>query len=66
MVNTYILDKNGQLTNIIKYIHKELAEYVSDPKVVDVADYGVPQHRKRLITILTKTKPLWTLSPEVF
>lgn len=56
MVNTYILDKNGQLTNIIKYIHKELAEYVGDPKVVDVADYGVPQHRKRLITILTKNK----------
>lgn len=56
MVNTYIFDEDEQLINIIEYIHKELPEYVGDPKVVDVADYGVPQHRKRLITILTKDK----------
>lgn len=57
MVNTLILDEDDNLINIIEYIKRELGdEYVGEPKVVDVADYGVPQHRKRLITVLTKNK----------
>lgn len=55
MVNTLIEDGSG-LINIIDYIKKELgSDYEGNPVVVDVADYGVPQHRKRLITILHRT-----------
>ncbi len=56
MVNTLIQDGKDKLINIIDYIHRELGdEYEGNPMVVDVADYGVPQHRKRLITVLRKS-----------
>lgn len=55
MTNTLITDENENLVNIIDYIKKTLGdEYVGNPKVIDVADYGVPQHRKRLITVLSR------------
>lgn len=55
MTNTVIEDDNCAI-NIIDYINRELGgEYVGSPQVVDVADYGVPQHRSRLITVLTRT-----------
>ena len=54
MTNTIIEDGEGVI-NIIDYINRELGdEYVGCPQVVDVADYGVPQHRNRLITVLTR------------
>ena len=54
MTNTIIEDGKGVI-NIIDYINRELGnEYVGKPMVVDVADYGVPQHRSRLITVLTR------------
>lgn len=57
MGNTYIYDEENNLVNIIEYIHKELGdEYVGEPKVIDCANYGVPEHRVRLITILTRNK----------
>lgn len=57
MENTMIYDDNEELINIIDYIHRELGEdYVGEPKVIDCADYGVPQHRVRLLTVLTRTK----------
>lgn len=56
MLNTIIEDGQGTI-NIIDYITKELGdEYMGRPEVVDVANYGVPQHRYRLITILTRTE----------
>lgn len=56
MINTLIPDACDGVINIIDYIHRELGEwYEGNPVVVDVADYGVPQHRKRLITILRRT-----------
>ena len=56
MVNTFIED-GEDLINIIDFINRELGEwYEGKPVVVDVADYGVPQHRKRLITILRQAK----------
>ncbi len=55
MVNTVIEDEDGVI-NIIDYIYRELGdEYAGKPQVVDVANYGVPQHRSRLITILTRS-----------
>lgn len=56
MVNTVIEDNNGVI-NIIDYINRELGDtYVGRPNIVDVANYGVPQHRSRLITILTRNE----------
>ena len=56
MTNTIIEDGDGVI-NIIDYIQRELGQnYVGKPTVIDVADYGVPQHRKRLITILTRNQ----------
>lgn len=56
MENTLILDEENCLINIIDYIMRELGDnYVGKPFVVDVADYGVPQHRRRLLTILSKS-----------
>ncbi len=55
MINTLIFDENGEIVNIIKYVKQKLgAFYCGEPVVVDAADYGVPQHRKRLITVLSK------------
>ena len=54
MVNTIIEDRDG-IINIIDFIFKELGDvYVGKPIVIDVADYGIPQHRNRLLTILSK------------
>ena len=55
MGNTLICDENDELINIIDYIHRELGEnYVGEPEVIDCADYGVPEHRIRLLTILSR------------
>lgn len=56
MKNTIISDEDGEYINIIEYIYKELGdEYVGCPEVVNCADYGIPQMRKRLITIFTRS-----------
>lgn len=56
MTNTLILDKQGHLVNIIEYIFTTLGEqYVGKAEVIDTADYGLPQHRKRLLTILSRS-----------
>ena len=57
MGNTLIIDEENNLINIIDYILRELGNsYVGKPVVIDVADYGVPQHRKRLLTILSRNQ----------
>ena len=57
MVNTIILDNDDQPVNIIDFLKRELGDiYVGEPNVIDVADYGVPQHRRRLITVLTRSE----------
>lgn len=54
MKNTIILDDNGDPINIIDYIFLNLDNYKGTSEVVNTADYGLPQVRKRLITTLTK------------
>lgn len=55
MNNTVISDENGEYINIIEYIEKRLGEeYIGKAEVVNCADYGIPQMRKRLITIFTR------------
>lgn len=57
MENTLIYDENDELVNIIEYIHRELGEeYVGGPQVIDCADYGVPEHRVRLLTIFSRSE----------
>jgi DNA (cytosine-5)-methyltransferase 1 len=57
MTNTIILDYNDRPINIIDFIYKSLGDdYEGHADVIDCADYGVPQNRKRLITILTRNR----------
>ena len=55
MQNTVISDENGEVVNIIDYVTRRLGEeYVGKAEVVNCADYGIPQMRRRLITIFTR------------
>lgn len=57
MKDTVILDENDRMVNIIDYIRERLGkDYIGNAEVVDVADYGIPQNRKRLITIFTRSE----------
>ncbi|VVC00788.1 C-5 cytosine-specific DNA methylase [uncultured archaeon] len=57
MRNTIIEDENGNAINIIELIRECLPEaYVGQEYVVEMADYGLPQRRKRLITIFTRNE----------
>lgn len=57
MTNTLIYDENYNLVNIIDYILGRLGTiYSGKPEVIDVADYGIPQHRRRLITVLSRNE----------
>lgn len=55
MRNTIINDENGNYVNIIDYVQQRLGnDYKGAAQVVACADYGIPQVRKRLITIFTR------------
>lgn len=55
MRNTVIFEDGDQPKNIVDFIFEELGdEYVGKSEVVTCSDYGIPQRRKRLITILTR------------
>lgn len=55
MGNTLIYDENDELVNIIDYVRRELGDdYVGGPNVIDCANYGVPEHRIRLLTIFSR------------
>lgn len=57
MMYTVIRDENGDYRNIIEYISYRLGQnYVGKAKVVNCADYGIAQTRKRLITIFTRSE----------
>ncbi len=59
MVNTMIEDETKQPINLIQYVERELGkEYVGKPEVVQFADFGIPQRRKRLLTIYSRDKKL--------
>lgn len=55
MRNTIIDDEDGNFINIIDYVKKRLGdEYEGAAMVVSCSDYGIPQTRKRLITVFTR------------
>lgn len=57
MENTLIYDENDHLVNIIDFIHRELGkDYIGEPITIDCANFGIPEHRIRLITVMSSTK----------
>lgn len=55
MRHTAITDENGNVINIIDYVRLRLGEdYVGTAEIVQCERYGIPQTRKRLITIFTR------------
>ena len=58
ILKTYILINNERI-KIVDFIKNELTnDYNINYKVVDCADYGVPQNRKRAIFLLSKIKKI--------
>jgi len=54
MRNTVIEDENGRMRSILDIIDKWLGnKYVGEAYDIQFADYGIPQRRKRLITVNT-------------
>ena len=51
MVNTYVLNGNKNQIRIIEHFQAQMEEagYVGGFRVLDVADFGLPQHRRRTI-----------------
>ena len=62
ILNTY-LSHNGETVKVVDFIVDGLNDYVVNYKVVDAADYGTPQSRKRAIFLISK-KTKWEF-PEV-
>ncbi len=55
MSNTVIQDETGGLAPILDLIPEYLGnDYIGEAKVVEFADYGVPQRRQRLIAIYSR------------
>ncbi len=55
MRNTLIEDREGRLRPLLDIVADELApDYRGAAYAVEFADYGVPQRRQRLITVLTR------------
>ena len=57
ILNTY-LAHNGETVKVVDFIVDGLKGYVVNYKVVDAADYGTPQSRKRAIFLISK-KTKW-------
>lgn len=55
ILNTY-LSRNGEKVKIVEFIINELSDYHVNYQVVDCADYGTPQYRKRAIFLISKVK----------
>lgn len=54
MAGTFIEDADGHLVELLDHLSSELPDYIGTWKVVEFADYGVPQRRQRLITFFVR------------
>lgn len=55
MKNTVIVGRTGEPINLLDFVRNELgSDYVGASQVISCSEYGVPQVRKRLITIFTR------------
>jgi DNA (cytosine-5)-methyltransferase 1 len=58
MENT-LIPVGDRVINILEYIAQELGgDYIRECKVIEFANYGVPQRRQRLISIFTRNSSL--------
>ena len=57
ILNTYLLHKKTKI-KVVDYILQELSDYKVNYQVLDAADYGTPQTRKRAIFLISK-KQKW-------
>jgi DNA (cytosine-5)-methyltransferase 1 len=58
-VLTHRARKNGRVLAIPDFLEEELPDYQVFPGVVNVADYGVPQVRRRAIIVAVKRTEPW-------
>ena len=58
-VLTHRARKNGRVLAIPDFLEEELPDYQLFPGVVNVADYGVPQTRRRAIIVAVKRTEPW-------
>lgn len=57
MKDTVIIDPEGKPTKILDFIQAELGpSYVGSADIVSCSDFGLPQTRKRLITVYSRTE----------
>lgn len=57
MVHTVIENEDGKMVNVVDYINYRLSSHYSGKAtVINCQDFDIPQNRKRLITIYSKTK----------
>ena len=55
MKDTVIVGPSGKPVNLLDFVRQQMgSDYVGGSEVVSCSDYGVPQVRKRLITIFTR------------
>jgi DNA (cytosine-5)-methyltransferase 1 len=54
MLGTLVEDKNGELVELVGYLSQQMKGYEVNWKVVEFANYGVPQRRQRLITVFVR------------
>ena len=60
MAKTFI-NHNGKSVNIMDYIRDNIPKnYTINSEVLNASDYGTPQHRNRLITLIS-SKGLWEM-----
>lgn len=55
MANTVIEDDDGQLLPILDVIKRGLPDYAGQVADLELADFGIPQRRRRLITVYTRS-----------
>ena len=54
MQHTLIEDRSGEIRPILEIVAEELQGYAGWAHAVEFADYGIPQRRQRLITVLSR------------
>lgn len=54
MDGTLVEDENGNLVELLDHLAMELSDYIGAWKVIEFANYGVPQRRQRLITFFVR------------
>ena len=55
MNGTLVEDEQGNLVELLDHLAMELPDYIAAWKVIEFANYGVPQRRQRLITFFVRT-----------